>query len=168
MPATAAKMTNYNALIFPEFPRTDPLLKPGQQMAWQVHPDLFKQFNPAIDEYVKNGGGVVVYGVCFFQTQLNGMAAMNKMMAPWGAATLHEQVWDPERQYHYKQLFAHDYSWTANLTNHPLTTLSHGHNRRHGIVAFSGRDYLSFTPFHYRHHGISCSQIDTNYFRHDL
>ncbi|MBI4025885.1 MAG: hypothetical protein HY360_12945 [Verrucomicrobia bacterium] len=118
---TPDKMKQYNALIFPEFPLTDPLLKPGQQMAWQVHPDLFKQFNPVIDEYVKNGGGVVVYGVCFFQGQLLGMAPMNKMMEPWGATTLYEQVWDSERQYHYKQLFAHEYSWTANLTKHPLT-----------------------------------------------
>ena len=83
-----------------------------------MHPDLLKRLNPAVDEYVKQGGGVVVYA---WARQGNSLTAMNKMMAPWGAAQLNEQVWDPERQYHYKQLFAHDYAWTDNLAKHPLT-----------------------------------------------
>ena len=115
---TPQKMRQYNALIFPDFPRTDPILKPGEQSSIQVHPDLLKPLNPAIDEYVKQGGGVVVYA---WMSEGNNIDAINKMMEPWGAAQLHEQVWDPQRQYHYKQLFAHDYGWTDNLMKHPLT-----------------------------------------------
>ena len=115
---TPKKMRQYNVLIFPDFPRTDPMLKPGEQVCWQVHPDLLKKLNPAFDEYVKQGGGVVVYA---WASEGNNIAAINKMIEPWGAVELNEQVWDPERQYHYKQLFAHDYGWTDNLTKHPLT-----------------------------------------------
>ena len=112
-------MQQHNALIFPEFPMTDALLT--SNMAWQVNPALLEKLNPQLDAYVRNGGGLVMYGVCFFQTQLNGMAAMNRLLAPWGAETLYEQIYDPERQYHYKQIFTHEYSWTENLAKHSVT-----------------------------------------------
>lgn len=116
---SAERMQQYSALVFPEFPLTDPLLKSNN--SWQVQPEYLEAFDAAIDDYVQNGGGVVVYGVCFFQTQLRGMQAMNGMMKPWGVETLYEQVWDPERQFHYRRLFPCDYSWTGRLEKHPLT-----------------------------------------------
>ena len=117
---TPEKMRQYNVLIFPDFPAADPMVKPEEQNFVRVHPDLLKRLNPAVDEYVKQGGGVVVYAWAS-QGSMSAIHSINKLLEPWGAAQLHEQVWDPQRQYHYKQLFVHNYAWTDNLTKHPLT-----------------------------------------------
>ncbi|MHB9023926.1 MAG: hypothetical protein ACYC7E_07070 [Armatimonadota bacterium] len=116
---TLEKMRRYNAVIFPEFPMTDPMTTVNH--TWLVKPELLNRVLPEVDAYVKEGGGVVVYGVCFFQTHENGMENMNRMMAPWGAETLFEQVLDNERNFTYKQLYSCTYSWTTNLAKHPLT-----------------------------------------------
>ncbi|MHB9130998.1 MAG: hypothetical protein ACYDBB_07900 [Armatimonadota bacterium] len=116
---TAEKMAKYNALIFPEYPWIDD--KMPADSSWHVRTSAMERLNPALDAYVKNGGGIVMYGVCFFQTQLRGMAVMNETMKPWGAETLYEQVYDPQRLFHYNKLFAHEYGFTNNLTKHPLT-----------------------------------------------
>ena len=113
-------MAQYNCLIFPEFPRTDPYAT-GDSF-WEMRPATFDRIVPQIQAYVAGGGGVVIYGVCFFQTQVRGMDNMNKLLAPWGAQTLFEQVLDPDRTFAYSQNFSRTYSWTGNLTPDPLTT----------------------------------------------
>jgi hypothetical protein len=112
-------MAKYSALIFPEYPWIDDK-EPGES-SWHVHSATMARLNPQLDTYVKNGGGLIMYGVCFFQTQLRGMEQMNLTMKPWGAETLYEQVYDPQRIYQYNKLFNHVYAYTQNLAKHPLT-----------------------------------------------
>lgn len=116
---TAEKVAKYSALVFPEYPWIDD--KIPSDASWHVHAAVMDRVNPLLDAYVKNGGGIVMYGVCFFQTQLRGMAVMNETMKPWGAETLYEQVYDPQRLYYYNRLFNHVYGYTNNLAKHPLT-----------------------------------------------
>ncbi len=116
---TAENMAKYSTLVFPEYPWIDD--KMPSDSSWHVRAAVMEKLNPLLDAYVKNGGGIVMYGVCFFQTQLRGMAVMNETMKPWGVETLYEQVYDPQRLYHYSKLFNHIYGYTNNLAKHPLT-----------------------------------------------
>jgi hypothetical protein len=122
---TDERLAPYDAIIIPEYPQGESLT--AYNLNWRLHPETLHAAESSIRRFVEAGGGLVLYGVCFFQGLLNGMQQMNRLLAPWEAEVLYEQVLDERHAYVYPlgEIF-NQYAWTTNITPHLLTEGVHG------------------------------------------
>lgn len=108
-------LRRFNVILLTEFPAVDRNISGNSDLG--VFPEYEERMQRLLEEYVGQGGGLLVYGGDW------PIAAkpLNAMLAGWGIQLLNETVVDPTHAFKQQTGMQFDYQFTDDIVRHPAT-----------------------------------------------